>query len=352
MQIHRIFPLVWLLIPLSVMLSGCSTDFDVYAPEKEIRVAYCVLNPSENAQYIRVAKAFQFEGDAYAFAQDNDLSLRDLDIRISGNGIVYHAFAIDSFPKVNGIFYPWHTIYKFYTDSLGAGREKLASGKTYTIEIGTPESETYLVAQTTIPPLPRIQGSLSIQSGGGSSQCLPKIYLENAFPVTWVRAANTDNELRIWLNYESAGAPRTILYGFVPIENPNENRADVGSISFPPRSLLYFFNDRMLEPGPFTYDTQDSCIFNSSSGLEFPQSLVFEITAIDSFLSQYLLANNPAVLDLTGTKPEFTNFTGNIEVAGIFGSINTDRKSAILSSCGEWLLGLNGRTQPNLCPPL
>jgi hypothetical protein len=44
--------------PIAMLLSACSTDFDVTAPYKEIPVIFGILNKDESVQYIKINKAY------------------------------------------------------------------------------------------------------------------------------------------------------------------------------------------------------------------------------------------------------------------------------------------------------
>ena len=44
--------------PIAMLLSACSTDFDVTAPYKEIPVVFGILNKDESVQYIKINKAY------------------------------------------------------------------------------------------------------------------------------------------------------------------------------------------------------------------------------------------------------------------------------------------------------
>lgn len=342
------------LVGLPLLFPSCTTDFEVYAPEKEVRVVYCVLDPTDSIQYIRIAKAYQYEGDAFAYAADNDLSLRGLDVRVMGNGVTYTAFEIDSVPKQNGLFFPYQTVYAFYTDSLGPNRDKLKAGITYTLEVGTPDAPNYVTGTTKVPVSPTFTGDLRIQAGQGSTRCLPRLLLERDFQVLWQRGDAANFEFRIFFNYESAGNAHQIVFGPTDLFNTNKGCSQGGNTvcyKFQERALLNYFSGRMQGGAPYTYDTQDSCITPPEPLSLMPQSLIFEMTAVDSNLSDFMAANNPAFVDLTGAKPEWTNLTGSIDVVGVFGSINIARQAAIMSPCSTWLLGLNGIAQPPGCTP-
>ena len=53
---------------------GCSTDFDVIAPYKEVIVINGLLDPLDSVNYVRVTKAFLGEGNVYQMAQVADSS--------------------------------------------------------------------------------------------------------------------------------------------------------------------------------------------------------------------------------------------------------------------------------------
>lgn len=55
---------------------GCSTDVDVNAPYREVKVLYCIIDPNLPFQTARISKGFQNEGlSAYEIAKNPDSSL-------------------------------------------------------------------------------------------------------------------------------------------------------------------------------------------------------------------------------------------------------------------------------------
>jgi Domain of unknown function (DUF4249) len=336
---------------LATLLVGCTTEFEVYAPEKEIRSVFCVLHANDSVQYLRLAKAFQYEGDALIYAKDNDLSVTGRTVRLTSGNKTWTAVEVPNTPKEDGIFLANHTVYRF--DTYGA--DSLVEGNTYRLEVGTPEQEDYLFAETTLPIVPRIKGELAVVSGAGNSKCLPKLALERKFNLFWTKGqAGVNYEVMVGLNYERNGESRTAIWG--PTEIFNENKRcneGAGNIchQFGEKDLLRDFYSEM-EPGfqvSYTYDTQDSCVPLPTLQYLFPKSLYFEVTAVDEKLSNYMTVNNPKFTDLTGTKLEYSNIQGNLDAVGVFGSTSQDRKYAILLACGEALLGLNGRQLPVGC---
>jgi len=55
-----------------LVLASCNNEMDVMAPYKDIPIAYCMLNPSDSVQYLRLEKSFLGEGNAYDMARQTD----------------------------------------------------------------------------------------------------------------------------------------------------------------------------------------------------------------------------------------------------------------------------------------
>lgn len=340
---------------------SCSTDFEVYAPDKEIRTLWGVLNPQDSVQYVRIAQAYQVRGDAIEYAANNDLSLQNLTVTLKGsNGTSYTATPVTDVPKESGTFFQGQTVYAFYTDGSGPGRELLEAGEIYTIEVGASDSPDYMVAGTTIPPAPELGGALTLTDNFGL-KCLPRLFLDRDLNVRWrSRLSNEDRskrihgfELRVGLEITRNGVPDTLEWGPTDLLFNNFGCNEGGGnicYKFRQRELLGFWGARMpLDQGiEYRYNTRDSCL-PVAEVEDLPKSLWFEVTALDTFLTKYMEVNDPKFSDLTGAKPEYTNVSGNIETYGVFGSVNVDRKYAIMRECGEYLLGLNGRPQPVAC---
>ena len=83
---------------------------------------------------------------------------------------------------------------------------------------------------------------------------------------------------------------------------------------------------------------------------DLPHSASIEVTAVDSFLTEFLFSNNPFGygLNLLMDKPELTNISG--EHIGVFGSINHSEQFVWLNSCTKYLSNLtSGQFPPADC---
>lgn len=341
--------MLFLLLVVQILLvGGCTTDFEVYAPDKEIRSVYCVLNPRDTVQYVRIAKAFQVKGDAVQYAGANDFSVKGLRVQLKMGSKTWTAREVPNVPKDSGAFLPLHTVYAFST----RGSDSLPYDRQYTLEIGTPDAPGYVTGTTNLPPVPKVRGDLNSTSGAGNTICLPRLALERRFAFVWkALAASISYEVRVGLNFEANGISDSTLWG--PSELLSSERkcnAQECSFIFEAKQLLGKFATAMplLPQTSYTYDTRDSCAPANLHSI-MPRSLWFEVTAVDQYLSNYMTVNDPSTVDLNGTKPEYTNLTGNLDVIGIFGSYHTDRRYAILQACSAYLLGLNGVSRPVNC---
>ncbi len=61
-----------LLILISASLLSCRDNLVVMAPYNVVPVVYCVINPKDSTQYLRLEKSFLGEGSAYDMAQQTD----------------------------------------------------------------------------------------------------------------------------------------------------------------------------------------------------------------------------------------------------------------------------------------
>jgi hypothetical protein len=341
----------FLLVGLLGAAWGCSTDFEVYAPEKEIRSVYCVLNPRDTVQYVRIAKAYQVRGDAIAYAGANDFSVTGLTVKLKAGNKTWTATEVPNFPKEPGTFLATHTVYRFRTDGT-FGNDTLAFDTEYTLEIGTEDAPDYITGKTIVPPVPRVRGDLNISYGAGNQMCLPRLFLDRKFPFIWkALPAGINYEVRVGLNFEANGIPDSTQWGPSGLFTGEPKcKAAECTYQFGEKELLRDFLRAMpvMDFVEYTYNTSDSCTPANTLHL-LPKSLWFEVTAVDQYLSNYMIVNDPAVLDLNTTKPEYTNLTGNIEAIGIFGSYITDRRYAVMQQCSEYLLGLNGVAKPVGC---
>ncbi len=342
------------------LLPSCEPKIDITAPQKDIFVVFGVLDATDTIQDIRIMKGFLIDGDAIEYAKDHDISVKGLTVKLYGpSGKEYVATQIDNVPKEpNGDFYPYTTLYRFNTKGTG---NRLVPGERYRLEITDPNIPSLnFEAFTYIPLTPLITTpDYGPGAGGPPNVTIPKLDLEVVYRVEWQAkrqlGAPYGYELRTFFYFENGGVPDTADYVSEMLMNGTGVRCAASSSSmcfeFNPKELIYEFKKDMPgAPGNGLYTYDDDPTNGAKSIL--PKSLRFEVTAIDTFLTRYIIANNPKFTDFNSDKPEYTNLTGTRDVYGVFGSINKNYYQdinngyAIMDNCAEWLLGLNGTPQP------
>ena len=332
-----------------LFLVGCSETFELYAPEKDIWAVYGVLNPKQDSQFIRISKAFQFEGDAFEYAEENDLSEKKLLVSLSGNGFTYEGIQIDDIAKDTGIFFPNTSGYVFLTD----GENKLKGGEVYELEVRSKEDENLLLqAHTRIPPTPRVLTPVPSTSRG--VRCLPMLDLRDSIEIYFLTNASqlshqaSHYELRFFLEYEKNGLRQEYVYGPTRLFNKSVDCTSSGDevlcYKFRSFSILKGLQAGLNDPSAFySYDSFPRCgtVFD-----ELPESFQLQVTAIDTFLSNYILANSPRYANLNTYRQEYTNISGTADAVGVFGSIAHHNVPAAMDPCSQ----LQTRLVPNLDP--
>ncbi len=346
---------------LAFLLPSCKPEIDITAPPKDIFVVFGVLDATDTIQYIRVMKGFLVDEDAIKYAKDHDISVKGLSVKLKGpSNKEFTATQIDNVPTdTDGDFYPFTTLYRIVTKGTG---NRLLPGEKYTLEVTDPNDATVkFEAFTYIPLTPLITTpDYGPGAGGPPNVTIPKLDLELAYRVQWqakrLTGAPYGFELRTYLYFENQGIPDTADYVSDMFLNGSGVRCAASTSSmcfeFNPKELVYEFKKDMPgAPGNGLYTYDDDPVNGAKEIL--PKSLRFEVTGIDTFLTRYMIANNPQFTDFNSDKPEYTNLTGTKDVYGIFGSVNKNyyldiqNGYAIMDNCAEWLLGLNNTAQPS-----
>ena len=334
-------------------IGGCSIDVDLNAPEKDIWVVFGNLNPKDTIQYIRVSSGYLPESNALDFARENDLSVKGLNVVISNGSQTLKGIEVESIAKFpeDGTFYPFTTVYRFDTKDGDA----LQPGTTYSLRITKPDNTEFeLTSSTTIPDDMVFQNISPVPGGpGGQKRCLRPAAIEGEYKLEFTRGSGTGYEMRAFLDYKEDGVAITAVYG--PTNMFNENFRCTGGGS---SSLCYKFREKIilqslfnqLQPSPdkiLTYGVTEATRCNADP--EFlPDDFRVEVTAMDEYLTNYRLANDPKFVDLNTVRPEYTNINGPADavILGLFGSLNSSIGKVRLSACAEYLLQLNNAPLP------
>lgn len=360
-NIFQSFPVIILLA--LTLLSGfsCSTDLDLNAEPKDIWVVYGILREEAETQDIRIAKAFLIEGDALEYASETDLSEKNLRVTLTDSrGRVRIAQQVDSVATSpsDGTFFPYTTVYRFNT----AGDSSLTPGERYNLRITQPGSDTFAVTAYTYVPL-RPQILKPVERPCIFPQIkLDVLQLHNRYDVEWSRGRGANSnpgaglgfELRAYFNYEKNEEPQPeISWGPTPIiVTPSGCNTSGSGVCYriAEGELInhWLFNMEQDPNARYSFESSTECELAD----DLPMAFRFEVTAVDTFLTNYMRINDPSVTDFNTVRLEYTNIsaTGGATALGIFGSTTKIERPAGMDQCSQWLLNMNDVPRPQgLC---
>jgi len=303
-----------------------------------------------------------------AFAGANDLSVKNALVEMREfcrnsdgelvecpGGLRTITFApVDTMLEAEGDFNQSATVWR--TD------EEVFPGRTYFLSVQLADEDSFRVqANATIPDPPSIfdpRDSILRQGGGNDYQReeldfgrdVEIEYQPNPSVQGRETVPGTAFEVRAFLTYSLIEGGDTlpqepVLFGPVgPImgnEGCTSNAANC--FRFNAGSVPALWDLRMADGNRYYQASRwDGKLLRSAS---------VEITALDSSLTDFLRVNDPAVVDFTTVKPQFTNIRADPAggAVGIFGSVSVERVFVRISPCTEFLAGLNGTQQPITC---
>jgi len=326
-------------------LLSCSEELELYAPEEEIYAVYGVLDPDADAQYIRVSRVFQIEADAVPFARSHDPSVPGLSVQLEGGTQTYTATWVREIAKdtSRGDFGPTTSAYRFETE----GAARLQPGRRYTLHIRSDvDSSLYLTATTQIPPRPALLSPGYVREG--SQRCLRRVPFEDSVQVRFRTNPESQPgrafryELRVLFRFWANGRQQTHHYGPTRLFDRSTGCSGLDNSTLcyllPPRQVLFALRTDLQEPGVlYTYDAEPRC--GGVTG-DLSRAVELQVTAVDTFLGRYILANSPYYQSLNAIRTEYTNVTGTIRAVGVLGSIAYDNRPIALTACGEYVMGL------------
>ncbi|MCE3007141.1 MAG: DUF4249 domain-containing protein [Bacteroidetes bacterium] len=323
----------------AALLAACSNELDPTAKPKDLYVVYGILNPQASEQVIRVSRAFLIDGDLQAYAEANDLSLKQATVLLTdpeGNQISFRA---KDTLKEPGLFTQASTVY--------VSSAPIRNGLRYDLTITLPgEQPISLRARTVVPARPRITSPDSIRTGPGQTETYPQVDFNSDglsirfTPLTFSarnQPPGRSFEYRIYFNYQLDGVPQPELR--LGPAAPRTLTGDPSSGFFVIGQSFQSFLQASLGrvAGLKTYDNGT-----------LNQSTRIEVTALDDVLHDFLRVNSPAFTDINFIRPDYTNIEGGL---GVFGSISVSYPRYVrLPACTEFLAGLNGTPNPGDCP--
>jgi len=157
---------------LSTLLSSCSTEIDINAPNLNVPIVYCILNTEDTVQYVRVQKTYLVDQAALEFPPSADSIYFPGEVVIAlerwENGTIKEVFDFDivnDIPKDSGFFpVEKHVVFKTIAH--------IKPNQTYYLYVYLKDKESVLFAETktvgnlaVTDPMDLQQRSISLNMG-------------------------------------------------------------------------------------------------------------------------------------------------------------------------------------------
>lgn len=297
-----------LIFASAILLTACSTDFELIGDWKETMVVYGLLDQSQPKQYIKINKAFLGEGNALEYAQIKDsaqfanaLSVTLKRIK-NGNEIASYVLTRDSsIPKDAGVFYSadqTNAIYSF----VSTGTNALNDDSQYKLVVRNSETGNEVTSQTS---LVKDFGTLVSPSSGATVASLIGSSDNYRYALKLNSAANARiYQVVLRFHYTDSTTTGTVKdsidWIFTPKETDNLDGGQEMDFGFKGQDYMKFLGSSLKD----------------YSGLicRIPGNLKIIVISAADELNTFINVNKPST-SIVQEKPEYTNITNGL---GIF----------------------------------
>jgi hypothetical protein len=188
-------------IILILIFVACTEDVDIYTKGQPVPVVYCLLNPSDSTQYIRIGRSYQGgnadvrippDADSTIWNIQHEVYIEEYTGDVKGNTF---RFAPDSFIKKDSGFFPVTNL-RIYSSVF-----KPDPGKSYQLYVYFPDLNKMVSSKIMIHGVPEIVDPLPLS--------IRKINFEPAQPfiIRWSPGVNTGvYEMIFRINYRDSSA--------------------------------------------------------------------------------------------------------------------------------------------------
>ena len=346
--------LLWSCLLLVVLSTGCSTDVDLNAPYEERTLAFCLLDPNADEQWVRVNRTWLGEGNNLEFAQVADSSeyapgevsvtveaFADNDPAFASPLATYTA--IDTLLQdkdANGIFFgPEYRAYHFATpDGLEiAPNNNPDALRVYRLTVAFTDGRPSLTATTTLigeslgnisnPPAGIPGFSLNFASGTGGLVTYPNVNFKwsstpapSAMRPPW--KSSTRSASGSMRPTPSSRRRRTASSGGTWARRAPRMTRGASEIKLPVNGEAFFlYLASNLEADPLI--TRQLGVWNDN--IDRVRCFDFVLSIANEELDTYLAVNAP-VTGIIQERPQYTNITGGL---GLFASRTQQRVNGL-----------------------
>ena len=297
-----------------LFFSSCETEFDVHAEWEEVLVVYGLIDPAEEAQYVRINKAYLGDGDAIQMASTDSINIDPSDFRVVIKKEKLNSFndweILDSLPlidtvmyKEEGLFYSAQNII-YYVENNSFFDVSNYDDRRFSIYVTNKRTDVSVDSYTKLVQPIQFDLNQSYQLG---------LYNANEFQlgdIKWIKPKNAYvYELELVLKYTELynGSLDTISIGW------KSSVVDKNKITVDGEKYFNFLENEIQK---------NSLVQRNYIGFEAI------ITAGSEDLYTYISINTPSS-SIVQERPAFTNINNGI---GIFSSRTSEKSSITLTS--------------------
>ena len=332
--------LLWSCLLLLAMSTGCSTDVDLNAPYEERSLAFCLLDPAAEEQWVRVNRTWLGEGnnlETALIADSSEYAAGEITVTVEQFGPDDIAFetplatytAVDTLLQDkddDGIFYgPEYRAYHFATpDGLPVQQGNNAGNLyLYRLMVTFADGRVPLTGVTTLigsspgnisnPPSGIPGFNLNFASGAGTQVSYPNVnfkWSSTSGAKRYEAAIEVHFTERIWADAAhtqlSSETERVVRWDLGDESADNDEGGEEIKLPINGESFYQFLSSR-LDADPFI--TRELGDWNDN--IDRVRCFDFILTIANSELDTYLSVNAP-VTNIIQERPVYTNIAGGL----------------------------------------
>ena len=288
-----------LIISILILLfafSSCKSDFDVNDQWRDAPAVFCILDKSQDMQYVKVNKCFIGNLPASEMASVSDSLFYDCDVkvklhRMQGNSVLktWNFRPVDSIPKESGYF-------ASDKNTIWVGKPELTDGYTYELEVNIDNGRIIAKGNTGIVDGCRISTP---------DARAPKIELarySNDFNIKYAPGKNANlQETNVYFNYLEVKNNGDTVSKSIQVYNNQSYRVTTDSYTQVEQafSVASFYSSIAAQ-----VNASDESVVRRL--VKMPNCMTFSVSTADENLYTYMQVTKPTN-GIAQDRPIFTN---------------------------------------------
>lgn len=318
-----------------LVFPACNSDFDVNDKWSDSPVVFCVLDQSQNMQYVKVNKSFLGKLPASEMASVSDSLFYNCDVNVKlnrkqGNSILktWNFRQVDSIPKESGYF-------ASDKNTIWVGTPDVSSDYAYELEVNIDNGKIIAKGETSV-----VEG-VKIKT---PDERAPKIELakySNDFTVVYTLGKNSNLvQTCVYFNYLEVKTTGDTVAKSIEVYKNTEYKANASQYTSVEQafSVASFYSSIAAQIDANDETVVKRLVRMSPDNKSLNQSLTFAVTSSDENMYTYMQVTKPSG-GIAQDRPIFTNIyidsdskLNNATAYGLIASRYTERLSKAVGS--------------------